>query len=71
MIADSRFKTELTQIVLKVELLQRESIYGFQENKKFQFLKVNLFVVDIEMFDLITKNTIIDHFGSSQVQCSL
>ena len=41
MIADSKSKNEVQQMVLEVELMMRESMYGFHENKKASFLKVN------------------------------
>ena len=40
MVADSKSKNEIHQIVLEVELLMRENMYGFHENKKAPFLKV-------------------------------
>ena len=42
LIADKRSNTELKKIVLQVELLQRESICGFHEDKKSHFLKVRI-----------------------------
>ena len=42
LIADKHSNTELKKIVLQVELLQRESICGFHEDKKSHFLKVRI-----------------------------
>ena len=42
MVADSKSKNEIQQIVLEVELMMRESMYGFHENKKAPFLKASV-----------------------------
>ena len=42
MVADSKSKNEIHQIVLEVEYMMRESMYGFHENKKAPFLKVSI-----------------------------
>ena len=42
LIADKHSNTELKKIVLQVELLQRESICGFHEDKKSPFLKITI-----------------------------
>jgi len=42
MIADSKSKNEVQQMVLEVELMMRESMYGFHENKKASFLKITV-----------------------------
>lgn len=39
MVADYK-KGDIPQIVLEVELVMKESMYGFNENKKTPFLKV-------------------------------
>lgn len=43
MVADSKSKQAVPQMVLEVELVTKESMYGFHENKKAPFLKVNMF----------------------------
>lgn len=40
LIADSRSKQEIHEFVLEVEFVEKESMYGYHENKKSPFLKV-------------------------------
>lgn len=42
LVADSKAKQDPGPLVLEVELLEKESMYGFHENKKCPFLKVTL-----------------------------
>ncbi|XP_057374077.1 DNA polymerase delta catalytic subunit-like [Daphnia carinata] len=42
LIADSRSKQEIHEFVLEVELVERESMYEYHENKKSPFLKITL-----------------------------
>ena len=42
LVADSKAKQEIAQMVLEVDLQIKESMYGFHENKKSPFLKITL-----------------------------
>ena len=42
LVANSKAKQEIAQMVLGVDLPNKENIYGFHENKKSQFLKITL-----------------------------
>ncbi|XP_057373980.1 DNA polymerase delta catalytic subunit-like [Daphnia carinata] len=42
LIADNRSKQEIHEFVLEVELVERESMYEYHENKKSPFLKITL-----------------------------
>ena len=44
LVADSKAKQEIAQMVLEVDLQIKESMYGFHENKKSQFLALPRFI---------------------------